>query len=78
MIPIIHLSTFTPKELAFICFALAFAIKIPIVPFHTWLPDLYESCPPPLLVFFAGVVSQLGAYGFIRFAITLFPGELEK
>jgi NADH-quinone oxidoreductase subunit M len=78
VIPIIHVTTFTPKELAFICFALAFAIKIPIVPFHTWLPDLYESCPPAVLTFFAGVVSKLGAYGFIRFAITLFPGEMEK
>jgi NADH-quinone oxidoreductase subunit M len=78
VIPLIHVTTFTPKELAFICFALAFAIKIPIVPFHTWLPDLYEACPPAVLVFFAGVVSKLGAYGFIRFALTLFPGEMEK
>ncbi len=78
VIPIIHLTTFTPKELAFICFALAFAIKIPIVPLHTWLPDLYEACPPAVLVFFAGIVSKLGAYGFIRFALTLFPGEVEK
>ena len=78
VIPIIHLTTFTPKELAFICFALAFAIKIPIVPLHTWLPDLYEACPPAVLVFFAGIVSKLGAYGFIRFALTLFPGEMEK
>jgi len=76
VIPVIHLATFTPKELAFICFGLAFAIKIPIVPFHTWLPDLYEACPPAVLVFFAGVVSKLGAYGFIRFALTLFPNEM--
>jgi NADH-quinone oxidoreductase subunit M len=78
VIPLIHLSTFTPKQLAFICFALAFAIKIPIVPFHTWLPDLYESCPPAVLVFFAGIVSKLGAYGFIRFCLTLFPGEMDR
>jgi NADH-quinone oxidoreductase subunit M len=78
VIPLIHVTTFTPKELAFICFALAFAIKIPIVPLHTWLPDLYESCPPAVLVFFAGIVSKLGAYGFIRFTLTLFPGEMEK
>jgi NADH-quinone oxidoreductase subunit M len=76
IIPILHIATFTPKELAFICFALAFAIKIPIVPFHTWLPDLYEACPPAVLVFFAGIVSKLGAYGFIRFALTLFPQEM--
>ena len=45
VIPLIHVTTFTPKELAFICFALAFAIKIPIVPLHTWLPDLYRVVP---------------------------------
>jgi len=76
VIPGIHLATVTPRELAFICFALAFAIKIPIVPFHTWLPDLYEACPPAVLVFFAGVVSKLGAYGFIRFGLTLFSNEM--
>ena len=45
VIPLIHLSTFTPKQLAFICFALAFAIKIPIVPFHTWLPGPLRGVP---------------------------------
>ena len=68
--------TFSPEQLVFICFALAFAIKIPIVPFHTWLPDLYESCPPAVLVFFAGIVSKLGAYGFIRYGLTLFAGPV--
>ncbi len=70
----IHL--FTPQQFAFLAFAIAFAIKLPLVPFHTWLPDLYESCPPAALVFFAGVVSKLGAFGFIRYAITLFPGPV--
>ncbi len=65
----------TPQQFAFIAFAAAFAIKLPLVPFHTWLPDLYESCPPAALMFFAGVVSKLGAFGFIRYAITLFPHE---
>jgi len=73
VIPGLNVSTFTPAELAFMAFAVAFAIKIPIVPFHTWLPDLYESQPPSTLVFFAGVVSKMGAYGFIRFGLTLFP-----
>ena len=72
-IPGIHVPTFTPQELVFIGFALAFAIKLPLVPFHTWLPDLYEASPPATLVFFAGIVSKLGAYGFIRFGLTLFP-----
>jgi len=72
VIPGINLATLTTHQFLFICFALAFAIKIPIVPFHTWLPDLYESCPPATLVFFAGIVSKLGAYGFIRYGLTLF------
>jgi NADH-quinone oxidoreductase subunit M len=73
VVPGINVATLNPAQFAFICFALAFAIKIPIVPFHTWLPDLYESQPASTLTFFAGVVSKVGAYGFIRFGLTLFP-----
>ena len=73
VIPWVNVTTFSPEQWAFLGFATAFAIKIPLVPFHTWLPDLYESAPVPVLVFFAGVVSKLGAYSFIRFALTLFP-----
>lgn len=60
----------------FIGFALAFAIKLPLVPFHAWLPDLYASAPAPVLVFFAGIVGKLGAYGLIRYGLTLFPGTM--
>ena len=73
VIPGVNIHTFSPEQWAFLGFAIAFAIKIPIVPFHTWLPDLYESAPVPVLMFFAGIVSKLGAYGFIRFGLTLFP-----
>jgi NADH-quinone oxidoreductase subunit M len=73
VVPWVNISTFSPEQWAFLGFAAAFAIKIPMVPFHTWLPDLYESAPVPVLVFFAGLVSKLGAYGFIRFGLTLFP-----
>jgi len=73
VIPWVNISTFSPEQWAFLGFAAAFAIKIPMVPFHTWLPDLYVSAPVPVLVFFAGLVSKLGAYGFIRFGLTLFP-----
>lgn len=73
VIPWVNITTFTPEQWAFLGFAAAFAIKIPLVPFHTWLPDLYESAPVAVLVFFAGLVSKLGAYSFIRFALTLFP-----
>ncbi len=66
----------TPAQFAFLGFALAFAIKVPIVPFHTWLPDSYTSAPPQVLTFFAGIVSKLGAFCFIRFGLTLFPGPV--
>ncbi len=76
VIPWLNISTFSPEQWAFLGFAAAFAIKMPIVPFHTWLPDLYESAPVPVLMFFAGVVSKLGAYGFLRFGLTLFPDAI--
>jgi len=77
-LPFTSIPTLTPMMWAFLAFAVAFAIKLPIVPFHTWLPDLYESAPTPALVFFAGVVSKMGAYGLIRFAITLFSGPVHQ
>ena len=76
VIPGLNISTFSPQQWAFLAFAAAFVIKIPVVPFHTWLPDLYESAPVPVLAFFAGVVSKLGAYAFIRFALPLFPDAI--
>jgi NADH-quinone oxidoreductase subunit M len=71
---ILGISTLTPPQWAFLAFALAFAIKVPLVPFHTWLPDSYASAPPQALTFFAGIVSKLGVFGFMRYCITLFPG----
>ncbi|HEX6538009.1 MAG TPA: NADH-quinone oxidoreductase subunit M, partial [Candidatus Dormibacteraeota bacterium] len=73
VIPGLNIPTFTPQDLVFIGFAIAFAIKLPLVPFHTWLPDLYEQSPPTTLVVFAGVVGKVGAYGFIRYGLSLFP-----
>ncbi|HUY97247.1 MAG TPA: NADH-quinone oxidoreductase subunit M [Verrucomicrobiae bacterium] len=64
----------TPQQWLFLAFALAFAIKVPLVPLHTWLPDAYESGSTPFLVFFAGIVSKLGAFGLIRYCLPLFPG----
>lgn len=60
-------------QLLFIGFALAFAIKMPIFPLHTWLPPAYTASPIPVVIVFAGLVSKLGAYGFIRFNLALFP-----
>ncbi len=57
----------------FFVFALAFAIKTPLFPFHSWLPDAYNAAPIPMLVTFAGVMGKAGAYGFLRIAVPLFP-----
>ena len=54
-------------------FALAFAIKVPIFPFHTWLPDAHVEAPTAGSVLLAGVLLKLGTYGFLRFAVPFFP-----
>src|SRR5262245_27961448 len=59
---------------AFIAFFLAFAIKVPMFPFHTWLPDAHVEAPTAGSVILAAIMLKLGAYGFIRFALPLFPG----
>ncbi len=57
----------------FAAFALAFAIKVPMFPFHTWLPDAHTEAPTGGSVILAGVLLKMGTYGFLRFAIPLFP-----
>ena len=57
----------------FAAFALAFAIKIPLFPLHTWLPDAHVEAPTPGSVILAGVMLKLGIFGFIRWAMPLFP-----
>lgn len=58
---------------AFLAFFLAFAIKVPMFPFHTWLPDAHTEAPTAGSVILAAVLLKLGAYGFIRYAVPLFP-----
>jgi len=57
----------------FAAFALAFAVKVPMFPFHTWLPDAHVEAPTAGSVILAGVLLKMGTYGFIRFAMPLFP-----
>ncbi len=57
----------------FLAFALAFAIKVPMFPFHTWLPDAHVEAPTAGSVILAGVLLKMGTYGFIRFCLPLFP-----
>lgn len=63
----------TVKALAFIGFFVAFSIKVPIWPFHTWLPDAHGEAPTAGSMLLAGIMLKLGAYGFIRLVIPLFP-----
>jgi NADH-quinone oxidoreductase subunit M len=57
----------------FLAFALAFAIKVPLFPFHTWLPDAHVEAPTAGSVILAGVLLKMGTYGLVRFALPLFP-----
>lgn len=62
----------------FLAFALAFAIKVPMFPFHTWLPDAHVEAPTAGSVILAGVLLKMGTYGFVRFAMPLYPGAAAR
>ena len=61
------------QNLMFLAFALAFAIKVPLFPFHTWLPDAHVEAPTAGSVILAGVLLKMGTYGFLRFGLPIFP-----
>ncbi|MDC1152800.1 NADH-quinone oxidoreductase subunit M [Nitrospinaceae bacterium] len=62
----------------FLFFFVAFAIKIPVFPLHSWLPHAYMACPIPALILLTGAMSKTGAYGFLRFCLPLFPEAIES
>ena len=61
------------QEWMFLCFAAAFLVKMPLVPFHGWLSEAYKSMPIPALAVFSGVLSKVAAYGFLAIVLPLFP-----
>src|SRR5205085_1905771 len=63
----------TMQVLLFFAFALGFAIKVPMWPFHTWLPDAHVEAPTAGSVILAGILLKLGTYGFFRFNLPMFP-----
>ena len=62
-----------PQKWLFLAFFLAFAIKVPMFPFHTWLPDAHVEAPTAGSVILAGVLLKMGTYGFFRFNLPMFP-----
>ena len=78
-----HLVTYsriTPEaeRWLFLAFFIAFAIKVPIFPFHTWLPDAHVEAPTAGSVILAGVLLKMGTYGMLRFCLPLFPGAASE
>lgn len=70
------LSPFNPENLRFIAYIalfVGFAIKIPMFPFHTWLPDAHVEAPTPISVILAGVLLKMGTYGILRISYPMFP-----
>jgi NADH-quinone oxidoreductase subunit M len=65
----------TVKMVAFWAFVIAFAVKVPVWPFHTWLPDAHTEAPTAGSMILAGVLLKLGAYGFLRLVLPLYPAE---
>ncbi|MEM7337957.1 MAG: NADH-quinone oxidoreductase subunit M [Actinomycetota bacterium] len=68
----------TAALLVFITFAIAFAVKVPVFPVHTWLPDAHTEAPTAGSVILAGVMLKLGTYGLIRFGVYLFPAVVDQ
>ncbi|MFW6067948.1 MAG: complex I subunit 4 family protein [Chloroflexota bacterium] len=74
-LPVSGLSTALVKSVAYVLFVIAFAIKVPVWPFHTWLPDAHTEAPTAGSMILAGVLLKLGAYGFVRLVVPFFPEQ---
>ena len=72
-IPFIAGTFLSPQNILFFIFCLAFAIKVPMFPFHTWLPDAHVQAPTGGSMILAGVMLKMGTYGFLRFVMPMFP-----
>ena len=72
---LLGMSVSTVKAVAFWAFVIAFAVKVPVWPFHTWLPDAHTEAPTAGSMILAGVLLKLGAYGFLRLVLPLYPAE---
>ncbi len=66
------------QGMVFLCLFVGFGVKIPMVPFHTWLPDAHVQAPTAGSVLLAGVLLKMGGYGLLRVAVTILPGGLEE
>jgi NADH-quinone oxidoreductase subunit M len=64
-------------DLLFVGFALAFLIKVPLFPLHTWLPDTYTEAPPAVTFLLSGLMAKMGIYGLLRITIPLFPQSMQ-
>jgi NADH-quinone oxidoreductase subunit M len=67
----------TPEWIVFAGILLGLAVKVPLFPFHTWLPDAYETAPVGVSMVLTGVLSKMGVYGFVRLLLPLFPREIQ-
>ncbi|HEY5054572.1 MAG TPA: NADH-quinone oxidoreductase subunit M [Acidobacteriaceae bacterium] len=70
---------FTPHHLALLLFLgafLGFAVKVPLIPFHTWLPDAYAEAPTGTTILLTGAMSKMGIYGFLRILVPIFGAEM--
>ena len=72
------LQTAIPLAAIFFLIIMAFAIKLPVFPFHTWLPDAHTNAPTAVSVILAGVLLKMGGYGMIRISVSLFPGVAKE